>query len=286
MHLIERERVTSIRQMGHDELRLVAEHARLKTDLSSVEIGVITPALRDLTAMTEEVTEICGWGMTETFTQFTMLPFDADIEARRQTMGFAQAGNVLRIVDHETGAELSGDNVGEITISGPVLFRGYYKQDPLLPLDAAGFFHTNDTGYIDAQGRLVYTGRLDRLIKSGGVNLSPVEIEERMLGWGRTGTCYLVGVVHPTLGQAAVLCVVRLENEAITSSEVLDFLRREFSSYKIPRHVLFFTADEIPLTSSSKVVTGQLLELAIRRLIDDDIDPAWKTLLEAEAKLR
>ena len=150
LRLIEQERVSSIRQTAHDELRLVNEHERLRTDLSSVEIGVISSALRDLTPIKEEVCEICGWGMTETFTQFTMLPFDADIDVRRQTNGELQPGDQLRIADPETRQQVGDGEVGEITIAGPTLLRGYYKQLPLLPLDSAGYFHTGDTGYIDA----------------------------------------------------------------------------------------------------------------------------------------
>ena len=277
--LIEQERVSSIRQTAHDELRLVNEHERLRTDLSSIEVGVISSALRDLTPMEEEVCETCGWGMTETFTQFTMLPFDADIDLRRQTNGELQPGDRLRIADPETGAQVGDGEVGEITIAGPTLFRGYYKQFPLLPLDSAGYFHTGDTGYIDAHDRLVYTGRLDRLIKSGGVNVSPVEIEERLLGWGRVGPCSLLGVPHPTLGQAAVLCVVHLEGEDVPADEVMDFLRGEFSNYKLPRRVLFFAADDMPMTNSSKVVIARLRDRVIERLLDEDIDPAWKQLL-------
>ena len=128
-------------------------------------------------------------------------------------------------------------------------------------------------------GRLVYTGRLDRLIKSGGVNVSPVEIEERLLGWGRIGPCSLLGISHPTLGQAAVLCVVQLEGQDVPADEVMDFLRGEFSSYKLPRCVLFFAAEEMPMTPSSKVVIAQLRDQVIQRLLDEDIDVAWKELL-------
>ena len=279
LRMIEQERVTSVRQTAHDELRLVNEHDRLPTDLSSVEVGVISTALRDLTSIAEEVCEICGWGMTETFTQFTMLPFDAALEDRRQTTGVPQPGHRLRIVDPETEEPVPDGDVGEIRISGPVLFRGYYKQVPLLPLDAAGCFRTGDTGYLDEQGRLVYTGRLDRLIKSGGVNISPVEIEERLLGWERIGPSSLLGVPHPTLGQAPVLCVVQREGEHVDADEVLDYLRREFSSYKVPRRVVFFSAEEMPMTSSSKIVIGQLRERTIERLLDEGVEPAWAELL-------
>ena len=217
--------------------------------------------------------------MTETFTQVTMLPFDADIELRQQTNGELQLGDRLRIADPETGEEVDRGEVGEITIAGPTLFRGYYKQSPTLPLDSAGCFRTGDTGFIDEAGRLVYTGRLDRLIKSGGVNISPVEIEERLLGWERIGPSSLVGIPHPTLGQAAVLCVVQRAGEDVTADDVIDFLRGEFSSYKIPRRVLFFSSDDVPMTSSSKVVIAQLRDQVIQRLRDDDVDPAWKELL-------
>ena len=127
LELIERERVTSVRQMVHDEMRLVAAHEAHPRDLSSITVGVVTESLCALTSITYPITEICAWGMTETFTLACLLPFDAPYELRRSTMGRAVPGNTIRIRDIESGDERAPGELGEITMAGMSLMRGYYK---------------------------------------------------------------------------------------------------------------------------------------------------------------
>jgi fatty-acyl-CoA synthase len=280
--LIERERITSVRQMVHDEIRVVKAYEEDPRDLTSVTVGVVTESLKALTSVAYEISEICAWGMTETFTLATLLPFDAPYELRRATMGRVTLGNHIRIRDLDTGDEVADGEVGEITVAGMSLMLGYYKADPYLPLDAAGFLQTNDSGYLTADGLLVFTGRLDRLIKTAGANVSPIEVEEILQQWGRLGTCAVIGVPHPTLGAAIVLCAVRdpSATSPITENEVKSYLRSVTAGYKVPREVLFFEEEEIPLTLSSKVQVADLRELAILRLLGGDVAEEWRTHLE------
>jgi fatty-acyl-CoA synthase len=273
--LIERERITSLRQMAHDELRLVSSLGTDPHDLSSVEVGVTTEALRPFTSVQDEATEICGWGMSETFTNHAMHPFDAPIELRRTTMGRLMAGNRIRIRDPETAQELPPGTVGEIMAAGPAVMRGYYKGEPMSPVDDAGFLPTGDTGYFDADGNLVFCGRLDRLIKTGGANVSPLEIEDQLQRWGRISTCAVVGVPHPTLGQAVVLCVVPAPEDRVTERDILEHLRQRLATYKVPRAVVFLDRDELPLTANSKLNAPLLRERAVRQLLASDIDRQW-----------
>ena len=152
----------------------------------------------------------------------------------------------------------------------------------MLPLDEAGFLPTNDSGYLTPDGYLIFTGRLDRLIKSAGANISPIELEEHIQRWGRIGTCAVVGVPHPTLGSAVVLCAVRDTggSQAMVSEEdVKTYLRARVAAYKVPREVIFFAEDEMPLTISSKVQTPEMTQLAVVRLLERDIDSAWRQIL-------
>ena len=276
LELLERHRVTCVRQMVHDEMRLVEAHAAQPRDLSSVSVGVVTESLRVLTSVPEDISELCAWGMTETFTNATMLAFDEPLELRTTTMGRPVPGNRIRIRDRETDVELAPGEVGEITVNGRSTMRAYYKSDDPLPLDAAGFLPTNDAGYLTADGLLVFAGRLDRLIKTRGVNVSPIEIEERLLEWGRVGTCAVLGVPHPTLDQAVVLCVSPRVDEPVTAEQICDHLRSRLASYKVPQRVVFFDETDFPLTVSGKVHIGQLRGQLVARLLEDDIDDNWK----------
>jgi acyl-CoA synthetase (AMP-forming)/AMP-acid ligase II len=278
--LIAAERVTSVRQMIHDEMRLVAAHEANPLSLESVTVGVVTDSLRQITRVPYEITEICGWGMTETFTNATMLPFDAPFELRQTTMGRPVPGDFIRIRDFETGEALPPNQLGEITVSGMSLMSGYYKQDPLLPVDSAGYLPTNDSGYLTEAGYLIFAGRTDRLIKTAGVNVAPIEIEERLQQWGRLGTTAVVGVPHPSLGAVVVLCAVSKPDDRVDVDEIKAYLRTHLASYKTPRYVLFFSEDELPLTISSKVQIGPLGEQVKMRLLQLEIDPAWRDTLE------
>jgi acyl-CoA synthetase (AMP-forming)/AMP-acid ligase II len=221
--------------------------------------------------------------MTETFTNATMLPFDAPYELRAGTMGRPVHGNRIRISDRATGAEMATGELGEITVAGMSIMRGYYKTEPALPVDAAGFLPTNDAGFITKDGLLVFAGRRDGLIKTAGVNVSPVEIEERLLDWGRLGTCGVVGVPHPTLGEAVVLCVALRPGDNVTAEEIRDQLRARLASYKVPHRVVFMEESEIPATVSGKVHGPQLRAHLIARLLDEDLDPTWKAVLRTQA---
>jgi fatty-acyl-CoA synthase len=218
--------------------------------------------------------------MTETFTNATMLPFDAPFELRRSTMGRPVPGDFIRIRDFETGEALPPNQLGEITVSGLSLMRGYYKEDPLLPVDSAGYLPTNDSGYLTDEGYLIFAGRTDGLIKTAGVNVSPIEIEERIQQWGRLGTTAVVGVSHPVLGAVVVLCAVLKPDDPVDVDEIKFYLRKHLASYKVPRYVLFFSEEEIPLTISSKVQIGPLAEQVKVRLLQLEIDATWRDALE------
>jgi len=75
-----------------------------------------------------------------------------------------------------------------------------------------------------------------------------------------------VGVPHPTLGEVVVSCVVPHDEAALDAGQLVAFLRERLASYKVPRHVLFFRADEVALTGNAKIKAGELRDLAARRL--------------------
>jgi fatty-acyl-CoA synthase len=88
----------------------------------------------------------------------------------------------LRIVDPETRAVLPSGEVGEILVAGYVT-PGYYRdpENNTRAFDAGGYFRTGDLGMLDAEGRLHFRGRLQDLIKSGGINISSLEVEAYLM---------------------------------------------------------------------------------------------------------
>ena len=117
--------------------------------------------------------------------------------------------------------------------------KQYVKVPARETFDADGFFHTGDAGYVDEDGFLHWTGRTGDMIKTGGANVSPVEIEMELLHHPHLKAAGAVGVPHETLGQMVVVVAVAQDGARIDEENVRGFLRGRLASYKIPRRVLF-----------------------------------------------
>ncbi len=127
--------------------------------------------------------------------------------------------------------------------------RGYYKVESSHVFDRDGFFRTQDGGSLDADGHLHWTGRLSGLIKTGGANVSPVELERVLAAYPGLRVSAAVGVPHPTLGEVVVLCAVPIANApAPDEAAIQSFVRERLAPYKVPRRVLFFADDEFSYT--------------------------------------
>jgi acyl-CoA synthetase (AMP-forming)/AMP-acid ligase II len=175
----------------------------------------------------------------------------------------------IRIVDPATGAPLEVGAQGEIAVKGVTLMRGYYKVAPEQVFDADGYYHTQDGGWIDSEGRLHWTGRLGNLIKTGGANVSPIEIQGLLEGHPEIKVGIPVGVEHPTLGEALVLCAVAVDGAEPDEAGVRAWLRERLAAYKVPRRVLFFRSEELAYTGNQKIQVEPLRQAALRRLREE-----------------
>jgi fatty-acyl-CoA synthase len=268
--LIEAERVTAVHAFPHQEKSLAEHTDAAARDLSSVRKTRFASPLAALAGIEKDVWGVdASFGLSETFTIAAMLPSDAPAELRRASSGRPLPGTEIHIVDPETGAVLPEGQTGEIAVRGATLMRGYQGVAPEDTFDPEGFFHTGDGGWLDAEGLLHWTGRLSGLIKTGGANVSPIEIEHAIASYPGLKLAVAVGVPHPTLGEVLVLCVVAAEEALPDEARIRRFLREKLSAFKVPRRVLFFAEDEIAWTATSKVQTAPLRATALRRLRDE-----------------
>ena len=99
---------------------------------------------------------------------------------RRETFGAPLAGMEIRIVDAETGLPVAPGDPGEIFVKGPTPMEGYYRVPREQTFTPDGFFKTGDLGYLDEQGYLHFASRLKDVIKTAGVNVAAVEVEEAL----------------------------------------------------------------------------------------------------------
>jgi len=267
LDLIEQQRATVIHAWPHQE-KLLAEHETIgERDLSSVEKIEFTSQLASSVGLEEDLWgAYSSYGTTETFTMASMLPADTPAETRHSTHGRPLPGMEFRIVDPQTGEPLGPDAPGEIAIRGATLMRGYYKVEPEQCFDEAGFFRTRDGGRIDDEGYLHWTGRLSDMIKTGGANVSPVEIEVALSDCPGLRAGLAVGIPHPSLGEVVILCALPIRSAALDAEAIRSYLRERLSAYKVPKHVLFFEEDEIAFTGNQKIQVGPLREEVLRRL--------------------
>lgn len=267
---IERERATAVHAWPHQH-KAMGEHPSLPArDLSALRKIETASPLAAQAAIRDDLYGFgAAYGLSETFTVASMLPADAPAAERRGSHGPALPGMRYRIVDPASGEPLPPGKEGEIAVCGVTLMRGYYKVPPELVFDAEGWFRTQDGGFLDEAGHLHWTGRLSNLVKTGGANVSPVEIEEQLAGWDALRVALAVGVPHPTLGEALVLCAVAREGAEVGEDDVRRFLRERLAAYKVPRRVLFFRADELRFTANQKIQVGPLRERALARLREE-----------------
>jgi fatty-acyl-CoA synthase len=264
---IESERATAVHAWPHQQ-KAMCEHPDVaQRDLRSVRKVDFSSPIAELAGIEkDEYGTGASYGMSETFTIASSLPADAPAELRRDNSGRPNPGMDFRVVDPETGAAIPAGEAGEIAVKGVTFMRGYHKVLPENYLDADGFFRTQDGGSFDRDGRLHWSGRLGHLIKTGGANVSPVEIEQTLAAHPDVKIGIPVGIGHPTLGEVIVLCVVPTAGATPDPDEIRAFLRARLAVYKVPRRVLFFAADEIAYTGNQKVQLEPLTQAAQRRL--------------------
>ncbi|GAA2734386.1 class I adenylate-forming enzyme family protein [Actinocorallia aurantiaca] len=225
-----------------------------------------TPISRHPTVTADWTEPGHAYGNTETFTITTCFPANTPPEVHAGSSGEPLPGVTVKVVDPLTGAVVPRGERGEICVKGPTLMLGYAGTPLDETLDAGGFFHTGDGGYLDADGRLYWEGRLTDIIKTGGANVSPLEVDEALAGHPGVKVAKTVGVPHETLGEEVVSCVVPHDGADLGAEGLRAFLRESLASYKVPRRVLFFTGEELPLTGSAKIKSSELRELVTARL--------------------
>jgi len=267
LDLMQAERVTLAHAWPHQWAQLVEAPNWSRVDLSSLHyVDANGPMARHPTVKTRWLEPRWAYGNTETFTINSCFPSDTPPEVTGETHGVPLPGNTLKIVDAQTGAVVPRGERGEIAVKGPTLMLGYIDVPVDETLDDEGFFRTGDGGYMDDAGRLVWEGRLTDIIKTGGANVSPVEIDGVLAGYPGLRIGRTVGVPHDTLGEIVVSCVVPHDGATLEEAAIREFLQDRLASYKVPRRVLFFREEELSMTGSAKVKSGALRELAARRL--------------------
>ena len=265
--LMAAEQVNFLFAWPHQWAQLVEAPNWLSVDLSALtHIDSSSPVARHPTVNATWIQPNHCYGNTETFTLSTAYPAGTTREAAAGSHGLPLPGNTLKIVDPLRGGIMPLGMRGEVAVKGPTLMLGYLGTPLDETLDDAGFFRTGDGGWLDEEGRLHWEGRLNDIIKTGGANVSPIEIDEAIARHPGIKLSQTVGVPHETLGEMIVSCVVPQDGAELGADAIRATARQSLASWKLPRHVLIVSEADLKMTGSAKVKTADLRALAISLL--------------------
>lgn len=265
--LMARERATMAFAWPHQWAQLEGAANWSDVDLSALHyVGQHTPLGRHPTVSTDWQEPMAAYGNTETFTISTIFDSGTPDDRIAGTHGIPLPGNIFKILDPLTGAVVPLGQRGEIAVKGPTLMLGYIGVPLDESVDADGFFHTGDGGWFDAEGRLHWEGRLNDIIKTGGANVSPIEIDTVIKSCPGVKVTQTVGVPHETLGELVVTCIVPHVGAPLDEDAIRTYAKAQLASYKVPRRVLFFSEDDLSLTGSAKIKTADLKALVVKQL--------------------
>lgn len=208
------------------------------------------------------------YGLSETTGCSSMTTAYEPDAIRSGTVGKPLPGIEISIQDrHGSGAILSPGDEGEICIRGWNVMRGYWgkPEETRAAFDEAGWFHTGDLGATDGNGYLRFLGRLKDIIRVGGENLSPLEVENLLRRHSKVAEACVVGVPDARLGEVCMAFVQLRSGQSAQEAEIMSFCRSQIAGYKVPRYVRF--VDAFPMTGNNKIRRVEVKELA-RRSVD------------------
>ncbi|WP_312261853.1 long-chain fatty acid--CoA ligase [Limnohabitans sp.] len=209
-----------------------------------------------------------GYGLTETAAPSHTNPPDAP---KKQCLGVPFMSVESRIVDPETLAELPVGESGEIVISGPQVFKGYWKRPEataaaFFERDGQRFFRSGDMGRVDEEGYFFMTDRLKRMINASGFKVWPAEVEALMFRHPAIQEACIIATRDAYRGESVKAVVVLRQDHKgqVSAQDIIDWCRENMAVYKMPRAVSF--VDALPKSGSGKVMWRALQEAEMAAL--------------------
>ena len=207
-----------------------------------------------------------SFGMTETLGAHTSARWDELLpEDRPSWQGRPVPGVDLKIVDPQTREQLPNGEVGELLVRGYCVMLGLTGKERDETFDAEGYYATGDLCRLDDQGYLKFESRAGEMIKVHGANVAPLEVELALSGLLGIEKAGVVGIEMDgdTVLTAAVLMA---PGRTLDEEAVRDALKRQLSSYKVPKRIVAMSESELPMTGSGKVKKAELVALLTDRM--------------------
>ncbi|KAG2582768.1 probable 4-coumarate--CoA ligase 1 [Panicum virgatum] len=202
-----------------------------------------------------------GYGMTEAGPVLSMcLAFAKEpFKVKSGACGTVVRNAELKIVDPDTGKSLGRNQPGEICIRGQQIMKGYLNNPEATKnsIDADGWLHTGDVGFVDDDDEIFIVDRLKEIIKYKGLQVAPAELEALLITHPSIVDAAVVGKqVEPEIGEIPVAFVAKAEGSELSEDDVKRFVAKEVIYYKKVREVIF--VDKIPKAPSGKILRKEL----------------------------
>ncbi|MBL7497191.1 acyl--CoA ligase [Frankia sp. CNm7] len=261
LDVLERERPTMVNGYAQSVAALAADPSFARRDLSSIRRGNLYSIMPDDVRPADPQLRHQMLGMTETGSVCLVSEDEGDQpEHRRGSFGRPAPGFEARVVDPDDGRVLGPGEVGELWLRGPFLMEGYYGRERHEVFDADGWYHSGDLFVVDDDGFFYFKGRGGDVIKTGGANVSPVEVEATIRDV--TGlTAHVVGIEDAARGQLVAAAVRVPTGHSVDADGLRRQLAERLSAYKVPRRIVLLADHEVPTMSSGKIDVPALKEL-------------------------
>ena len=203
-----------------------------------------------------------GYGLTETAAPSHSNPHDA---TKQQCLGVPFINVDSRVIDPLTLLEMPQGEQGEIIMSGPQVFQGYWKRpdataDAFIELDGKRFFRSGDLGRVDEEGYFFITDRLKRMINASGFKVWPAEVEALMFKHPAIQEACIISTQDAYRGESVkAVVVLRASHKGVTTEDdIISWCKDNMAAYKYPRVVQF--VDVLPKSGAGKVMWRALQE--------------------------
>lgn len=259
MELIEEKKVSFFFDFSPILASILEQQEKTKKDIKSLRavVGLDNPETIVRYQKISGGTFYCMYGQTETSCVATYGRFNDRPGSAGRMIHLAE----VRLVD-DYGRPVPAGQIGEIVMKGPMVFKGYWG----LPEDNAytfrdGWHHTGDLGRFDEDGFLWYSGRTadKELIKPGGENVYPAEVEKVILMHPAVEKCIVFGVPDPKWKEGIKAVCLLKDGKSLESKELIAFVGKRIASYKKPQYVEF--VKEFPLNKDGFPERAKIKEL-------------------------
>ena len=272
LRLIEQEKATMLHGFDTHFYDLTNHPNCLTTNRSSLRTGLFASGMASSVPVAEKAQRllcptITGWGMTECGVGVGMSFLDSPFEDRCAGSGYPLPGYEFKVIDPETGRAVPPNSQGELCVRGYAIMEGYYKkpQETAEAVDQNGWLHTGDMATLREDGYLRFFGRYKDMLKVGGENVDPIEVEAFLIDHPSIKQVQIVGVPDPRLSEPPCACIILEEGHQLNQVDIDLFCRGKLASFKIPSNILIL--QEFPMTSSGKIQKFLLRETAQEHII-------------------